>query len=302
MIGSRWPAAPGAAGWTVASIGVLPPDAVAAVAATGGHVLGAFGWDAVDELAQGALVIAAVPDDIGHGPLERLAATLDEAGLDAVVACGLDALDAVAAVLLTPRVTLLCDPSPGDWATALALAAHRANASPASVREGADDRDRLRRLNEEVARIAALLAGLVQDEAPATVDDRRRGYRAEPSDAPVDAPVDSGVIRQTIRARRLRAQFVDARLIEDPGWDMLLDLFASELEGGQVSVSSLCIAAAVAPTTALRWITRMVAEGLFVRAPDAEDKRRVFLTLTPHASAAMRGYVGAARRAGVPVV
>ena len=58
---------------------------------------------------------------------------------------------------------------------------------------------------------------------------------------------------------------------------MLLDLYAAELEGAQVSVSSLCIAAAVAPTTALRWIGRMTEAGLFVRQPDPFDRRRAFL-------------------------
>ena len=43
---------------------------------------------------------------------------------------------------------------------------------------------------------------------------------------------------------------------------VLLDLFAAELEGNRVSVSSLCIAAGVAPTTALRWIARMTDMGL----------------------------------------
>ncbi|MGJ3628472.1 hypothetical protein AB5I41_18845 [Sphingomonas sp. MMS24-JH45] len=46
---------------------------------------------------------------------------------------------------------------------------------------------------------------------------------------------------------------------------MLLDLFAAELERARVSVSSLCIAAAVAPTTALRWIGRMASENAGAR-------------------------------------
>ncbi len=50
-------------------------------------------------------------------------------------------------------------------------------------------------------------------------------------------------VREVIRARRLRDQFFERGLFEDPAWDMLLDLFAAELEQTQVSVSSLCIAA-----------------------------------------------------------
>jgi DNA-binding MarR family transcriptional regulator len=82
---------------------------------------------------------------------------------------------------------------------------------------------------------------------------------------------------------------------------MLLDLFAAELEGVQVSVSSLCIAASVAPTTALRWIGKMVDTGLFVRDPDPFDRRRAFMTLTPRASQEMRRYMSALKRAGLAI-
>ena len=114
--------------------------------------------------------------------------------------------------------------------------------------------------------------------------------------------VDPAEIRRVIRARRLRAHFFDGRLLEDPGWDMLLDLFAAELERSQVSVSSLCIAAGVAPTTALRWISRMVDAGLLARVADPGDRRRAFLVLGAPASEAMRRYVAAVRRAGLPLV
>lgn len=70
---------------------------------------------------------------------------------------------------------------------------------------------------------------------------------------------------------------------------MLLDLYAAHLEGTQVSVSSLCIAAAVAPTTALRWIGKMTEAGLFTRQPDPVDRRRAFMVLTERALEGMRG-------------
>ncbi len=302
-----WGATPPAAEFAVAAVGRLPPDALAAVAALRAQVTVTAGWDAVDDLALNgppALVIAAAPRGIGHGALEHLAAVIEETGSRAVVAFEDDALDAAAAALMGPPVMLLCDPGPSDWATALALATYGTSAAPAGVREGGDDAERLLRMNEEVARIAALLAALVEERAvdPTGVGDRRTRYAAGPGDdAAIDAPVLAGDIRRVIRARRLRAAVVDKRLIEDPGWDMLLDLFAAELERAQVSVSSLCIASAVAPTTALRWITRMVEAGLLRRVPDAEDRRRAFLVLSRQASDAMRGYASAAKRAGLPI-
>ena len=82
---------------------------------------------------------------------------------------------------------------------------------------------------------------------------------------------------------------------------MLLDLFAAELERAQVSVSSLCIAAAVAPTTALRWIARMTEAGLFERRPDPFDRRRAFMGLSRRASLGMRHYFTALRQAGMAI-
>lgn len=98
-----------------------------------------------------------------------------------------------------------------------------------------------------------------------------------------------------IRMRRLRDRFFDASLFADPAWDMLLDLMAARLEGVQVAVSSLCIAAAVPPTTALRWIKLMTDNGLFERVSDPVDGRRVFIRLSDNSAEAMTRYLGSMR-------
>jgi DNA-binding MarR family transcriptional regulator len=54
-----------------------------------------------------------------------------------------------------------------------------------------------------------------------------------------------------------------------------------------VSVSSLCIAAAVPTTTALRWIKQLADRGLLERRSDPADARRAFIALAPTAQAAM---------------
>jgi DNA-binding MarR family transcriptional regulator len=59
-----------------------------------------------------------------------------------------------------------------------------------------------------------------------------------------------------------------------------------------VPVSSLCIAAAVPATTALRWIKTMTDVGLFKRRADPHDGRRVFVELSHGASESMRRYFG----------
>jgi DNA-binding MarR family transcriptional regulator len=97
-------------------------------------------------------------------------------------------------------------------------------------------------------------------------------------------------VRRIVRQRQLRARFFEGDLFSDPAWDMLLDLTAARAEHIRVSVTSLCIASAVPPTTALRWIGQMVEAGLFQRVEDDTDRRRAFIGLTDKAADAMARY------------
>ncbi len=173
-----------------------------------------------------------------------------------------------------------------------------------------DSAPQLRRLSEEVGRIARALALLSENEKHAGPErregaaDRREGERREHADRrnrggdTAEMPGISA-IRAMIRARRLRDQYFSGELFADPAWDMLLDLLLARLEQRTVAVSSLCIAAAVPPTTALRWIKRLTDEGIFVRTADPRDGRRVFIDLSDEAADAMANYIRAAERIGV---
>ncbi len=88
--------------------------------------------------------------------------------------------------------------------------------------------------------------------------------------------------RHLYRMRRKRDALFPG-LFADPAWDMMLDLFVAYVEGRQTCVSSVCIAAAVPPTTGLRWITKLVEEGVFERHEDALDRRRTYVALSSKA-------------------
>jgi DNA-binding MarR family transcriptional regulator len=88
----------------------------------------------------------------------------------------------------------------------------------------------------------------------------------------------------------LRARFFNEKLFSDPAWDIILDLLEAEITQRRVPVTSLCIAAAVPPTTALRWIRSMTEAGLLHRRPDPHDGRRDFVELSPSASELARRY------------
>ncbi|MES2442740.1 MAG: winged helix DNA-binding protein [Pseudomonadota bacterium] len=257
-----------------------------------------------EQVTTDLILIEAVgaPEALLDSVLARADATARERGAAVVAAIGEDQIDVAAAHLLGRNCQLLCMPSMAERVTALAVAKQRLTGRLNDTSRDAET-ERLQRLNEEVARIADTLARLTRSETT----ERRKGVRAPgpdyrgPSDGEGPQP-SAQEIRATIRSRRLRAQFFAGELFADPAWDMLLDLFAAELERRQVSVSSLCIAAAVPPTTALRWIGTLHDAGLFERHADPSDRRRAYIALSAKGLDGMRNYVAAAKRQGLSIV
>lgn len=139
--------------------------------------------------------------------------------------------------------------------------------------------DSLLQLSNEVSRIAGTLAQL--SNVPAIERER------SPTNVP---PVSAETVGAVIRARRLRGRYFQEDLFADPAWDILLDLLHAEACHRRVAVSSLCLAAAVPATTALRWIKTMERQGLIIRRDDPHDARRVFVELAPETSLALNQY------------
>lgn len=216
--------------------------------------------------------------------LDEIGTAVADARFPAIVAAPSEMLDALSAHAFSSDVELLIDASDVQRMAALSLAAV-GSFEPRAVAEASSDKNaaRLRQLSDEVSRIAATLARLSTGPAPA-------GRTFEPAVAG-DAPeVSVETLRTIIRARRLRSRYFSEELFADPAWDMMLDLLQAEISKLRVPVSSLCIAAAVPATTALRWLKSMVQEGLFVRRADPHDGRRVFVELAPETSRTLRRY------------
>jgi hypothetical protein len=87
--------------------------------------------------------------------------------------------------------------------------------------------------------------------------------------------------RHMLGMRRKRGEMLGVQFFADPCWDMLLDLFAAQVEGKSVSTTSLCVAAAVPTTTALRWIQAMLVGGHILQHADQKDARVKWVTLNP---------------------
>jgi hypothetical protein len=255
----------------------------------------------------------AAAETVERQVLDDICAATGEQGCNLICETALATLDRVAAAIPAALdVQFLVDADPTERLVALAAARRTRHAVLHDIARD-DAMERIDRLQEEVARISRLLGDLASqrgglpgtpmgfatrgDNQPDHMGQVRaptRDFAAMPrSFVPEDRMLDrqrAKAVRRMLRQRRMREQYFPADLFADPAWDMLLDLYAARLERQPVSVSSLCIAAAVPATTALRWIKTMTDAGLFLREDDPHDGRRIFIALAEGACDALGRY------------
>jgi len=164
-----------------------------------------------------------------------------------------------------------------DIAALQALAGQMRNVSPGSDPGGA----------EQAMTIARQVADMAQGLA--ALADRLVGQGAAAAAESIDVAEADCVafLESQFRIRRLRARHLPSLSLGEPAWDILLDLAVAQYWRRETSVTSLCIAADVPSTTALRWINSMTREGLIVRRPCQRDGRRSFLAIAPETYQAM---------------
>lgn len=245
----------------------------------------------------GELVLVDCPDVDGAtlAALARMDLRAAHAGARLIVSTSVAALDDVFACCDRSGARILVDPSRAEWV--IALGRVLAALPELRLREPAEaNRLTLLRLTEQVGQIAERLERLdrplpgfsgpgISGDTAFRFESPGPGYRA-----PCPPLPDPRLVRRIIARRQARARFFDRALFADPAWDILLDLAAARAEHARVSVTSLCIASGVPPTTALRWIGQMTEAGLLRRVEDDTDRRRVFVALTDGAAEAMARY------------
>ncbi|MEL7199055.1 MAG: MarR family transcriptional regulator [Pseudomonadota bacterium] len=253
----------------------------------------------------GDVVIVDCPEIDGAmlAALARLDQRVASNGAYLIVSTTLDALDDVFVALDQSQPQILVQPTRAERLVAVGRV--MADVSSGRVREMSDeDRLDLLYLSRQVEAIAHKLEGLsdhsvaIDRSTSPNVQDLTETAQPIANEAPEVASVgldhpplpDPGFVRRVIAARHARAKFFDAELFADPAWDMLLDLTAAHGERSNVSVTSLCIAAAVPATTALRWLKQMVDCGIFERVADPSDKRRAFIALSESSLNGMARY------------
>jgi DNA-binding MarR family transcriptional regulator len=98
------------------------------------------------------------------------------------------------------------------------------------------------------------------------------------------------LVRDTCELRRLRGDFLPGTLLGEPVWDILLNLYAAELDQQRMSITRLTRLSGIAATTVLRCLGTLVQAGLVERSGDPIDGRRVFVALSQAGMEAMGGF------------
>jgi hypothetical protein len=249
----------------------------------------------------GDVVLVDCPDvDAQHlAALARLDMRVAQSGARLIVSTSMHALDDVFAALDQCEPQILVGPTRAERIVAVGRV--MADIADPRVREMTEaDRLSLLRLSQQVEAIASKLESLSSTgfaapqresaEAAASTVARQPTSPARLYDSQKPPLPDPRLVRKVIAGRQARARFFDGALFADPAWDMLLDLTAAHGEGQQVSVTSLCIAAEVPATTALRWLKQMVDTGIFCRIADETDRRRAFIALSEASLEGMSRY------------
>lgn len=217
----------------------------------------------------------------------------------AVVWTSLNELEAAYAILPQARCHFLIDADDVESVPILAGALGRRGMNRVHDKDRLVEFGSLHRISDELAEFARTLAKIAESDTSSAMADKPVSFRPAPlggfqpfptKAAATPAMLTPERLREIIRLRRQRERFFDNSLFADPAWDILLDLKAAQLEKQMVSVSSLCIAAAVPPTTALRWISAMTESGMLIRQQDPDDARRVFILLSEETNARIEDY------------
>lgn len=132
------------------------------------------------------------------------------------------------------------------------------------------------RVLEETARLVRQHAG----EAPVDLDDAES--------------ISASQVRAIIEVRWLRRRYLGFEA-SDATWSMILELYAAQLEGRDVSQTRLGVAAGVPQTTALQVTRRMLEAGIFTRHDDLRDKRLSRIALSSDSANRIGAYLIATR-------
>lgn len=106
-----------------------------------------------------------------------------------------------------------------------------------------------------------------------------------------DAPVVKlEAVLDHIALRSSRSDLFGSRVFSDPAWDLLLAAFAAYLQTKKLTISEFCSSFEMPPSTAHRWMKKLIDDGLLERRGDPFDARLTWLDLSSKAIDGLNRY------------
>ena len=133
---------------------------------------------------------------------------------------------------------------------------------------------RVESLQDQLDGLRLRLASLEKGSAPR---DGKRSHRE--------------LLQEISRDRVTRAGLFGCDFFVDSAWEIMLALYAAELDDRKILVSRVGEVSGIPQTTALRWIRKLEALSLLRRVPDPVRRQRIFAILTSQASTLMATYL-----------
>jgi DNA-binding MarR family transcriptional regulator len=93
------------------------------------------------------------------------------------------------------------------------------------------------------------------------------------------APELMTLARRIGAVRGARKDIFPAGQFGEPGWDMIFALYLAAVRGEELNVSNVCEVSDAPPTTALRWLERLLELKMIRRRKHPTDNRVAFIEL-----------------------
>lgn len=124
-------------------------------------------------------------------------------------------------------------------------------------------------LADEAEAQAMSMVGSAHDDVPEKADHnvRAKGHFV-------------GLAKNQYVSRRNRERFFEKKIFGEPGWDMLLELYAGEMNDEKISTSNLILSSSAPSSTALRWIKHLEDAGLVAKKSSHLDGRVQYQRIT----------------------
>jgi DNA-binding NtrC family response regulator len=206
---------------------------------------------------------------------------IDRPWLQLILVTGQASVDAAVAALRLEASDFLFKPiEPKRLREAVQRALERAAKARAVHRSAItveSDREEVRELEDTARRLALRMQAVFQ-----------LGETRRPDATP---STDREALTLLARLRDTRQSVFGEALMPEPAWEMLTELMRATLTETRLSVTALCLSSQSPTTTALRKLEDLEIAGLIRREPDARDRRRSYVELTPNGILRMRMFL-----------